>query len=114
MPYFRIETNVTVDRKAAQDTAAAASAIMADLLGKPESYVLASFHPDTPLVFGGSREPAAMVHLKSIGLPKARCAELSEKICAFVEKTLKVPPGRVFIDFKDLDGKMFGWNGRTF
>ena len=114
MPYFRIETNGTMDRDAAREAAEKASAFIAGLLGKPEAYVMASVHPETPLVFGGSREPSAIVHLKSIGLPKERCAELSDRICAFVEASLGIPASRIFIDFKNLDGKMFGWNGQTF
>ncbi len=114
MPYFSITTNVTMDRDTARETAGKASAFIADLLEKPETYVMASIQPDTPLVFGGNQKPVAMVHLKSIGLPKERCPELSAKICSFVEAALGVPAGRIFIDFKNLDGKMFGWNGRTF
>jgi hypothetical protein len=70
--------------------------------------------PGTSLIFAGSNEPAAFVRLKSIGLPKERSTELSEKICGFVERELKVPPNRVFIDFKDLERGMFGWDGKTF
>ena len=31
-----------------------------------------------------------------------------------IEQTLGVPKDRVFIDFKELQGNMFGWNGKTF
>ena len=88
--------------------------MFAELLGKPESYVMIAIKPGTPLTFAGSDEPAAFVRLKSIGLPKERCTEFSEKICGFVEQELEVPPTRVFIDFKDLEREMFGWNGKTF
>jgi hypothetical protein len=66
------------------------------------------------LIFAGSDEPAAFIRLKSIGLPKERNTDFSEKICGFVEQELKVPPNRVFIDFKDLERDMFGWNAKTF
>ena len=52
-----------------------ASVFIADLLNKPESYVMVSIKPDTPLAFGGTHDPAAFVRLKSIGLPTDRCAE---------------------------------------
>ena len=114
MPYVSIETNQPIDQTSNRDLMKKASAFIAELLGKPESYVMISIKPGTPLLFGGSDEPAAFVRLKSIGLPKENCSELSEKICGFFEQELEVPPNRVFIDFKDLEREMFGWNAKTF
>jgi phenylpyruvate tautomerase len=114
MPYFSIETNQTINQASNRDLMKKMSAFIAGLLGKPESYVMIAIKPETPLIFAGGDEPAAFVRLKSIGLPKARCPEFSEKICGVVELELKVPPNRVFIDFKDLERDMFGWDGKTF
>jgi phenylpyruvate tautomerase PptA (4-oxalocrotonate tautomerase family) len=114
MPYFSIETNQTIDQPANPELMKKTSTFVADLLGKPESYVMISIKPGTPLIFGGSGKPAAFVRLKSIGLPNNRCTELSEKICGYIEQELGVPKDRVFIDFKDLERNMFGWNGKTF
>ena len=114
MPYFSIETNQALDRASNQQLLNKASAFIADLLGKTESYVMVSIQPESPLVFGGSDEPAAFVRLKSIGLPTDRCPELSQKICRLIEQELGVPQDRIFIDFKDLARNMFGWNGKTF
>jgi phenylpyruvate tautomerase len=114
MPYFSIETNQPIDPASNQQLLQKTSAFIADLLGKPESYVMISIQPDTPLIFGGSDAPAAFVRLKSIGLPRDRCPELSAKICNLIEQELAVPKDRVFIDFKDLARNMFGWDGKTF
>ncbi len=114
MPYFSIETNQSVDLATKQQLLKKTSAFMAELLGKPETYVMINIQPDTPLVFGGSDEPAAFVRLKSIGLPQDCCPAFSEKICRHVEQELGVPKDRVFIDFKDLERSLFGWNGKTF
>ena len=114
MPYFCIETNQSIDQAPNQKLLNKTSSFVAELMGKPESYVMVSIKPETPLNFAGSNEPAAFVRLKSIGLPKDRCNELSEKICGFVEQELDAPPNRVFIDFKDLKREMFGWNRKTF
>jgi len=114
MPYFSIETNQPIDQESNQQLLKKTSAFIADLLGKPEAYVMISIQPETPLIFGGSDAPAAFVRLKSIGLPQERCPELSEKICRLIEQELAVPRDRIFIDFKDLAGNMFGWNGKTF
>lgn len=114
MPYFNIETNQPVDRESNGKLLKKLSAFIAELLGKPESYVMISLKPGTDLIFAGSDEPAAFVRVKSIGLPKEGCAQFSEKICGFIEQELQVPKNRVFIDFKDLERSMFGWNGKTF
>ena len=114
MPYFSIETNQTIDQISNQELLKKTSAFISGLLGKPESYVMISIKPETPLILGGIDEPTVFVQLKSIGLPKDRTAELSEKICGFIGQELEVPKDRVYIDFKDIKGKMFGWNGKTF
>ncbi|MBW2199587.1 MAG: hypothetical protein JRF71_01955 [Deltaproteobacteria bacterium] len=41
-------------------------------------------------------------------------AEFSEKICGFIDQELGVPKDRIFIDFKNLERNLFGWNGKTF
>jgi phenylpyruvate tautomerase PptA (4-oxalocrotonate tautomerase family) len=92
MPYFSIETNQTIDQISNQELLKKTSAFIAGLLGKPEQYVMISIKPETPLIFNGIEEPTVFAQLKSIGLPK----------------------DRVYIDFKDIKGKMFGWNGKTF
>ena len=114
MPYFSIKTNQTLDSSSNRDLMRKTSEFIAELLGKPESYVMIAIKPGTTLNFAGSDEPAAFVRLKSIGLPKELSSNFSEKICGFVQQELKVPPNRVFIDFKDLERDMFGWNAKTF
>ncbi|MCP4688863.1 MAG: hypothetical protein GY859_12485 [Desulfobacterales bacterium] len=114
MPYFSIRTNQNVDESAQKDLLKKASAFVADLMGKPEAYVMISIQTGAALLFGGGDDPAAYVELKSIGLPRDRCPELSEKISGFIQTELKAPPNRVFIEFKDLARDMFGWNGSTF
>lgn len=114
MPYFSIDTNQALEASKTKEIMKKASVLIAELLGKPESYVMVSIKPDTPLIFGGAADPAAFVRLKSIGLAEDRCAEFSEKICGFIEQELEIPKNRVFIDFKDLERKIFGWDGKTF
>ena len=114
MPYFSIETNQTIESEETQEIIAKASSLIAGLLGKPESYVMVSIKPETPMTFAGTTAPTAFVRLKSIGLATNRCAEFSERICTFIDQELGVPKDRVFIDFKDAERSQFGWNGKTF
>lgn len=114
MPLIRVETNVDVDARRVKETASALSRLAADLLGKPESYVMAVFEPGKALCFGGSHDPAAFVQLHSIGLPEDRTPDFSRELCTFLQSALDVPSERIYIDFADIERHLFGWDGRTF
>ena len=114
MPFFKIETN---HQAAASDTEALlvkSSKLIAEMLGKPEQYVMVSIETDKLMMFGGNHDMTAFVQLKSIGLPVDQCAEFSARICRFLSDELDIKPDRVFIDFANLERNMFGWNGSTF
>ncbi len=66
------------------------------------------------MMFQGNTEFIAYIELKSIGLPKDKCSDFSKEICEFIEFELGISPDRVYIDFCDIDRKMFGWNKLTF
>ncbi len=114
MPLLRIETNqaLETDRRAA--LLAAASAGVAGLLGKPERYVMVSLTHNPDMLFAGSDEPLAYLELKSIGLPRARTAELSATLCALMGEHIGIPADRVYIEFADAERALWGWNGATF
>ncbi len=114
MPFIKVETNVAMDDAKSMDTAKALSALAADMLGKPESYVMALFEGGKALAYGGSDEAAAYVSLDSIGLPEDRTAEFSSVICSFLESAMGIPGSRVYIAFGDIQRNLFGWDSRTF
>ena len=70
MPFLKIQTNQPLEGPAAKSLAAKASGRVAELLGKPESYVMVTVETNTAMQFAGSDEPLAYLELKSIGLPK--------------------------------------------
>ena len=88
MPLLVIATNTTIDNS--QQLAEQASSLTADILGKPESYVMVKIKPEQTLLFAGTNAPAAHVKLKSLGLPENRTAEFSEKLCGFISSTLNI------------------------
>lgn len=114
MPYLKIETNKEIDHAALQETLKKTSQFAANLLGKPDKWVMVSINHGTPMMFGGSPEPIAYVEMKSIGLPEDKCRDFSKDLCDFVESEFDIPADRIYIDFCDIDGKMFGWNRGTF
>ena len=112
MPVLQITTNVTIDNS---DTLAKqASKLAAEMLGKPESYVMVSISGAADLIFAGSSDPCAHLMLKSLGLPESETSAYSEKLCSFVERQLGVTPSRTYIEFINPERHMFGWNSGTF
>ena len=88
---------------------------VAELLGKPERYVMTCLVPPTRMTFGGSTDPACYVELKSIGqMSPEVTSKLSAALCQSVEKHLGVPSARTYIEFSDAKGYLWGWNGSTF
>lgn len=114
MPFFEIQTSKNMDASREQEVLEKMTGFIAQALGKPERVVMVSLETGKNMAFGGSADPAALAVLKSIGLAQEKCPDLSAGICGFIETELDVPPDRVFIDFKNLDGKFFGWNSKTF
>jgi hypothetical protein len=114
MPYFAIQTSQPLDDASAAGLAGRASAFAAELLGKPEAYVMTALTPGAVMTFAGSDAPAAFVDVRSIGLPEAHCSEFADAISRFIQTELDIDPGRVFIDMRDLPRTRFAWNGKTF
>jgi len=112
MPLIKVETNAVPPR--ADETVKALSSLAADMLGKPEQYVLAILEDDKEMTFGGTNAPAAFVTLHSIGLPEDRTPEFSASICSFLETAMGIPSDRIYIAFGNLERHLFGWNSKTF
>jgi phenylpyruvate tautomerase PptA (4-oxalocrotonate tautomerase family) len=111
MPLLQINTNIAI-----KDTTAVvkqASKLVAELLDKPESYVMVILNPELNLLFAGSDEAAAHLKLKSLGLSESETSQYSEQLCGFMEK-LGVKPARTYIEFSGPPRHMWGWNGATF
>jgi phenylpyruvate tautomerase len=114
MPYLKIQTNHAIDAATAAQFIKSASRLVAEGLGKPESYVMVALEPPLPMVFAGSDEPTVFMELKSIGLAESKTPKLSESLCQLINAELGVPSNRIYIEFQDAPRKMWGWDGGTF
>lgn len=114
MPTLIIKTNATIAPHAAEPLIKRASARIAELLDKPEHYVMVILEPTPAMCFGGDTSPLAFLELKSLGLPEARTPELSAALCALLQEALEIPPARVYIEFASPQRHLFGFDGRTF
>ena len=114
MPYFSIETNCSISDPDEKKLSKEASVFVAQLLGKPEPYVMVTVNSNATMSFAGSDQPTAYIEVKSIGLPLDKCNDMAGEICAFIHERLEIPANRVFIDYRDLKREMFALNGKTF
>ena len=112
MPLLTITTNQSVEDPTS--LCQTMSQAVASMLGKPESYVMVVLHPDRLMSFAGSLEPAAMLELKSLGLPEARTPEFSGSLCSLISEHINVPANRIYIEFSSPERHMWGWDNRTF
>lgn len=114
MPSLIINTNVPKN-VIPEEFITELSSLVANMVGKPETYVAIHINPDQMMTFGGSSGPCAICAFNCIGKlgveeNKQYTATLMEKIT----KVLKIPADRMYINFTDLPRGDCGWNGKTF
>jgi len=114
MPYLKIQLNREIGPEKSKALLSEASQQMARELGKPERYVMVELTANPAMLFGGTGEPAAYVELKSIGLPAGQTKALSQALATLLEASAGVAAGRVYVEFTDVQGRFWGWNGSTF
>jgi phenylpyruvate tautomerase PptA (4-oxalocrotonate tautomerase family) len=92
------------------------SALLAQKLDKPESYVMVIVNPrPAAMTFGGSSAPACYAELKNVGgFSTGQVEVLSDLLGAELAAGLRLPPDRVYIEFTSADGALWGWNRTTF
>jgi phenylpyruvate tautomerase len=114
MPTLIMQTNVPTPPDRHKEILGAASAKVAEILGKPESYVLVVLKTNLNMLFAGDDAPLAYLELKSLGLPEERTSDLSAALCEFMKTHFDVPPERIYIEFASPPRHLFGWSGGTF
>ena len=114
MPYLQIQTSAQFDKKNAQQICAQASAIIAESLGKPETYVMVSIQP-AEMIMSGKADPAAFADLRSIGgLDADKNRELSQALCSLLEDKLGLSGERIYLNFQNVERHNWGFNASTF
>lgn len=114
MPTLIIHTNVETPADRRAPILEKASATLARILGKPESYVLVMLKTVPDMLFAGTDAPLAFLELKSLGLPEDSTAHLSAALCDYMATHFGVPADRIYIEFASPPRHMYGWNGSTF
>ncbi|AFY31275.1 phenylpyruvate tautomerase MIF-related protein [Calothrix sp. PCC 7507] len=115
MPLIKVQTSVTAPEKAEIEVMLKSlSAKLAKHTGKPESYVMTAFEPGIPMTFAGTTDPVCYIEIKSVGTMNSSQTEaMSQDFCQ-QNQHLDIPKNRIYIEFTDAKGSMWGWNGTTF
>ena len=113
MPLLSIHTNQPAPADQIR-TLREISAAIAEMLGKPERYVMVSLDAGRAMLFAGDDAPLAYLELKSIGLPENRTSDFSATLCGLMQSQLGIAPERVYIEFSGAARHLWGWNGTTF
>ena len=111
MPFIQINTSSksVVDNDLLQKEI---SKMVADLTGKPESYVMTMIQSNVQMSFAGSDEPCCFIRLKSIGSLKP--SSMSKSLCEFIASKTNIKANRVYIEFVDVKPSNWGFNRSTF
>jgi len=112
MPLLTIKTNIKLHNKI--DIAEKASLTIANILSKPESYVMVQVEDEHCLIFAGEHEPCALLELKSLGLAEDSTADFSARLCEFMKIEAQIDASRIYIEFSSPERHMWGWDQRTF
>ena len=111
MPFIQINTSsksVIEDNLLQKEI----SKIVADLTGKPESYVMTMIQSNSKMTFAGSDEPCCFIKLKSIG--SLNPSLMSKSLCELIASKTNIKANRIYIEFIDIKATHWGYNSSTF
>ncbi|NER24701.1 MAG: hypothetical protein F6J96_29165 [Symploca sp. SIO1C2] len=116
MPLIKVQTSVTApETNKSEELLKQLSASLAKHLGKPESYVMTALEANVPMTFAGTTDPVCYVEIKSVGSMRPQQTKaMSQDFCEQINQAIGVPTNRIYIEFADAQGYLWGWDGRTF
>jgi phenylpyruvate tautomerase PptA (4-oxalocrotonate tautomerase family) len=114
MPLLKLETTVAISEDRLEPLLANLSKTVADLIGKPEQYVMVTASR-VAMLMSGNPGDAAFLDIRSIGgLSGDVNRKLSQALCKLLTDSLGVQPKRIYLNFGELAAGNWGWNGSTF
>jgi phenylpyruvate tautomerase len=114
MPFIKLETSAPITSGDREDLVRRLTKIAADVIGKPEDYVMASLS-EAKMTMGGQPGPAAFLDIRSIGgLDKEVNREITKQVSELLEEKLRIPSDRIFVCFSNIAAQNWGWNKSTF
>ena len=113
MPYLNVTSNITLSDSEKNNALRTLSQAVAELLDKPEKFVMTSW-TTAKMTMAGSDAPAACLDLRAIRLPEDATSNLSKELCERLSLIVEVRSDRIFINFSDVAPTHWGHDGKTF
>ena len=91
------------------------SGALAGHFEKPEQWVMTCLVPGLAMTFGGTPAPTCFAAIKNIGkIAPAKSAKISADLTARLSAALEVPSNRIYLEFNEATGHLWGYDGGTF
>jgi hypothetical protein len=91
------------------------SGALAKHFDKPEQWVMTCLVPGLNMTFGGTAGPTCFAAVKNVGkMTPDKAKKLSADLCSRLSRGLEVPTHRVYLEFTDAVGYLWGYDGDTF
>ncbi|MGB1131158.1 MAG: phenylpyruvate tautomerase MIF-related protein [Haloferula sp.] len=113
MPLLEVSSNLVLTDVEKMNCLQTLSKAAAELMGKPESVVMTSWH-SAKMTFGGSESDTLHLSVKAIRLPEDAPQSLTPELTERIRLTTGVLPERIFITYTDVPPSHWGWNQKTF
>jgi phenylpyruvate tautomerase len=115
MPLIQIFTSATIDITARDALLSELSGALAMHFEKPQKWVMTCLLPGLSMTFGGVAGTCCFAAVKNVGkLAPPKTRELSRDLCARLSRGLGIPQDRVYIEFAEAVGHLWGYDGDTF
>lgn len=110
MPLIQLTTDMEVPAEVLGEL----SKTVAQVIGKPETYVMVCVSRSAMMMSGISGK-AVFAEVRSIGgLSAAVSRELAQKLCDLLDDRMGVSGDRIYINFKEIRASEWGWNSSLF
>jgi len=114
MPLVRITTTAHLDDDRKPPLLKSVLETVSRITGKREALIMV-FVDESTGIMGGSADAAAYVDVRAIGgLHDDINETLSSALCEVITEQAGIPPDRIFLNFTNVRGYNWGWNGKTF
>ncbi len=115
MPLVHLRTSTTLAAPVKARLLADLSRACAEIIGKPEDYVMSVVEDGVSMLFGGEPGPTALVEVRSIGgLGPAVNGRLARRVSELVGAATGVPGQRTYVSFADVAPGDWAQDGETF
>ncbi len=115
MPMIRIQTNIDIEPERKANLMTNVMVAGAELLDKPESYMMVIIDDGMQIQLSGTSDPCAFLDVRSVGtITEEQVSNLSGKLSEITGNSTGIGAGRIYINFTSVPPEMWGFDGKTF